>query len=86
MRDMYARCHVNKLEYAMYVEGNPRTKKQLRDWIAAGKRLTAFQPGPYADKAPKFGEVSVEGPHFPEPHRWYARVVLDNGIITEVKA
>lgn len=47
--------------------------------------LTVFQPGPFADRAPKNGNVTLEGPHFPEPHRWYANAVISNGIIVKVR-
>ena len=29
-------------------------------------------------------EFSVEGPHYPKPHKWYARVEAVDGIITKV--
>jgi hypothetical protein len=29
--------------------------------------------------------VAVEGPHYPEPHRWYAEVQVTDGRITSVK-
>jgi hypothetical protein len=31
------------------------------------------------------GEENVEGPHFPQPHKWYAQVVVENGIVVKVK-
>lgn len=31
------------------------------------------------------GTETVEGPHFPEPHRWYAQVEVKNGIVVGVK-
>ena len=30
------------------------------------------------------GQVSVEGPHYPEPHRWYARVEVVDGLVKRV--
>lgn len=27
----------------------------------------------------------VEGPHYPEPHRWYAQVEMKDGIVVKVK-
>lgn len=69
----------------MYAETNPRTKKALKDAIAAGRKIGVFQPGPFAGNEPLNGEVSIEGPHYPEPHRWYARVTLRDGIIVKVR-
>jgi hypothetical protein len=71
-----------------YAEGNPKTKKLLKDKVKAwkegnGRPVYAFSPGPYPLKP---GRATIEGPHYPEPHRWYANVMLnDQFIITEVK-
>jgi len=41
-----------------------------------------FSPGPYP--APENGTATIEGPHFPEPHRWYARVKVRDGMVEKV--
>lgn len=69
----------------MYTNVNFRTKKALRDAVAAGREIGVFQPGPFGGNEPSDGPVSVEGPHSPEPHRWYARVTLRGGVIVGVK-
>ena len=56
----------------MYTSFNFKTKKELKEAIKSGDRITVYQPGPYGGEAPKEGEVSLEGPHYPEPHKWYA--------------
>ena len=72
----------------MYAEGNPKTKKQLKQWVAdheSGIRpipVYAFQPGPFDGTAN--GIDCIEGPHYPKPHRWYARCEIRNGIIVRV--
>ena len=68
-----------------YVTGNPRTKKALKDALAAGQELYAYEPGVGA--LPKGGgRVFLEGPHYPEPHRWYAEAQIDaTGKIIKVK-
>ena len=69
----------------MYVEGNPKTKKQLKGWVADGRKVGVFQPG-FGEPARPGETVSVEGPHYPRPHTWYARVILDaDGYISKVK-
>lgn len=65
-----------------YAEGNPKTKKQLKEWVAEGKRVEVFSPGPFDVK--EDGEVSIEGPHFPKAHSWYARARVEGGVITKV--
>lgn len=73
----------------MYVSPNYKTKKALRDALAAGERVTVFAPGL---GAPKVGEETIEGPHYPAPHTWYARVltVRDEAtgevLVTKVKS
>jgi hypothetical protein len=69
----------------MYTTFNYRTKKALRDAVATGRNVSVWQPGPFEGRQVTNGEVSVEGPHYPEPHRWYARVTLVNGIIVKVR-
>jgi hypothetical protein len=67
-----------------YIDGNPTTKKMLKDWVTAGKDVTAFSPGPFG-QPPENGEISVEGPHYPKPHTWYARVEIRDGRVVKVR-
>lgn len=67
----------------MYAEINFKTKKALREAVASGQKVRVFSPGPFP--APTEGRCCVEGPHYPEPHKWYAEVNLKDGIITKVK-
>ena len=67
----------------MYVSPNFKTKKALKEAIAAGKRVTMFSPGLFP--ATKNGCETVEGPHYPEPHRFYCTVICENGVVVKVK-
>jgi len=71
----------------MYTDRNYKTKKALKEDLAAGKHITVYQPN--ADltgaKVPTNGTVYLEGPHYPSPHTWYAQVELRDGIIVKVK-
>ena len=69
----------------MYTRENFKTKKDLKQAIKEGKKITVYQPGPYGGNEPKNGEVLLEGPHYPEPHTWYATGVLKDGILIKVK-
>ena len=77
----------------MYAEPNFKTKKALKEAVAAGKHVTVFQPNDMFGKTQQTLEQSVhgpvkvtlEGPHYPKPHRWYAQVVVANGRVVEVK-
>lgn len=67
-----------------YVEPNFKTKKALREALAAGKTVVAYQPGGIFPLKTEC-VLSVEGPHYPEPHRWYARVYVNaESIVTKV--
>jgi hypothetical protein len=69
----------------MYTTRNFTTKKALKEAIKSGERITIYQPGPYGGNEPTEGEVALEGPHFPEPHTWYAMGTLKNGFLIKVK-
>lgn len=55
-----------------YTVTNFRTKKALRTALA-DMDVAVTQPGPFPLDISR-GRVAVEGPHYPEPHRWYADV------------
>lgn len=67
----------------MYTRINFKTKKALKAAIATGQSVKVFSPGPFP--CPTEGKITLEGPHYPEPHRWYAEAELKNGLITKVK-
>lgn len=67
-----------------YARENFRTKKALKEAVASGKEVTIYQPGGIGT-APTDGTAYLEGPHFPEPHRWYAQVTMKDGLVVKVK-
>jgi hypothetical protein len=67
----------------MYVSPNVKTKKELKERVTRGESVYVFSPGPFP--CPQNGHVSVEGPHYPQPHRWYAEVTVEGGIVKSVK-
>jgi hypothetical protein len=69
----------------MYTDTNFKTKKALKEAVAAGKTVTVHQPGPFGGNVPTNGIVTLQGPHFPQPHRWAATATLENGRVVEVK-
>ena len=68
----------------MYVQPNFTTKKALKEAVKGGKDVTIFQPGPFGGTEPENAKVSVEGPHYPKPHTWYAMVVVNGGKVIKV--
>ena len=81
----------------MYTVKNFKTKKELKEAVAAhaasvlnpslGVKIGVgyFQPGPFGGNEPQNGTFCCEGPHYPEPHTWYATVTAVNGVIVKVK-
>ena len=67
----------------MYVTPNYPSKKALKEAVAAGLRVEIFQPG--LGDTPTDGTVTVEGPHYPKPHTWYAKVTVKNGAVVKVQ-
>jgi len=67
----------------MYTNINFKSKKALKEAVAAGKTVTLFSPGLGTPK--ENGTEFVEGPHYPEPHRWYAQVEVRDGVVVKVK-
>jgi hypothetical protein len=66
----------------MYVTPNMRTKKALKEAVARAEHVNVFSPGPFP--CPTDGKVPVEGPHYPEPHTWYATVLVEGGRVVKV--
>jgi hypothetical protein len=74
----------------VYTVQNFKTKKELKNAVEAylagnGKPVRVYQPGPFGGNEPSNGTVYLEGPHAPEPHRWYAQGTLANGVLVKVK-
>jgi len=70
----------------MYCRNNFATKKALKDAVKNGAKLSIFQPNDmFGNGNPKDGNFTVEGPHYPKPHSWYASVQLKDGFIVSVK-
>jgi len=73
----------------MYTRKDFKTKKALKESVASGNVVTVFQPNDMFGN-PKAcpcytGKVYLEGPHYPQPHKWYAEAELVNGSIVSVR-
>lgn len=68
-----------------YTVTNFKSKKALRTALEAGEVVRVFQPGPFGPVV-RDGLTVLEGPHFPEPHRWYAQATIKDGqVVGRVK-
>lgn len=67
----------------MYTRHNFKSKKALKDAVKNGQKVEVYQPGGMFPGATD-GRVALEGPHYPEPHRWYAMADIKGGVIVKV--
>ena len=67
----------------MYCTTNYKTKKALKEAVKNGEKVTIYSPGIFP--APHNGRTSLEGPHYPKPHTWYADALIEDGIVVSVK-
>ncbi len=67
-----------------YVDPNYRSKKAFIEAIKAGKKHRTYNPSGVFPTIQN-GSDTVEGPHYPEPHKWYAVVVVKDGIVVSAK-
>lgn len=65
-----------------YTNVNFKTKKELKAALLNGDIIEVWSPGPFP--VPKNGKVSLEGPHYPEPHKWYAQGKVENGRLISI--
>lgn len=67
----------------MYAVKNFKSKKAFKEAVTKGERITLFAPGLGTPK--RDGKETVCGPWYPEAHKWYAEVVMENGVVVSVK-
>jgi hypothetical protein len=80
-----------------YVQHNFPSKKALKEAVALlaahpdapdapalQRRLTIAPTAINPAFDPKDGEAFLEGPHYPAPHRWYAKVLVRDSIVVKV--
>jgi len=68
-----------------YTTKNFKTKKEIKLALAAGEKITCYQPGPFGPALPANGTVYLEGPHYPQPHKWYAQGQMKDGYLISIK-
>jgi len=68
----------------MYTDKDYKTKKALKEDIAKGVEVTYYSPGLFGD-VPSDGKITLEGPHYPKPHSWYAEAWVKDGRVVKVR-
>lgn len=73
----------------MYTDINFKTKKALQEAIKEGKVIGIYQPNDIFGVTERVTvekhSIAVEGPHYPEAHRRYAQVEVEDGRIVKVR-
>jgi len=67
----------------MYTVKNYPTKKALLEDFKAGVKIETYQPGGMFE-AQREGQICIEGPHYPKPHKFYLGAVIENGVIVKI--
>ena len=70
-----------------YVKPNFPSKKSFIQAVKDGMSVVIFQPNSdlTGTQIPSDGTISIEGPHYPAPHTWYASVTLKDGQIVKIR-
>jgi hypothetical protein len=66
-----------------YTDINFKTKKAFKEAVTSGVIVGVYSPGPFGCK--QNGTEFIEGPHYPQPHSWYAEVQVVDGKVVKVK-
>ena len=67
----------------MYTDINFKSAAELKRAVKAGTVVCVHQPG--LGEVPENGDVSLEGPHYPAAHSWYAIATLENFLVVKVR-
>jgi len=67
----------------MYVNPDYKSKKDFKAAVESGKAHYPYNPSGMFP-APENGTTTIEGPHYPKPHKWYARVEVKDGNVVKV--
>ena len=66
-----------------YVTPDYKTKKAFKEAVKAGVEHRTYNPSGMFPVSQN-GRDTVEGPHYPKPHSWYASVLVVDGVVEKV--
>ena len=67
-----------------YLYPNLKSKKAYKEKIASGGLVYAMNNTPYDSTEVNNGMVCFEGPHYPQPHRFYGQATVVDGRVVKV--
>lgn len=73
----------------MYTDKNFKTKKELKEAVVKGVKVGVYQPNDMfgVTESVSTGKhvVRLEGPHYPQPHRWHTLAEVVDGVVHKVR-
>ncbi len=67
-----------------YVDPNYKSKKEFVTAVKSGVVHYPYNPSGMFPQRQNGNDV-IEGPHYPKPHKWYAAVVIKDGVVVSAK-
>jgi hypothetical protein len=67
-----------------YIDPNYKSKKEFIAAVKSGVKHQTYNPSGMFP-TPQEGNDVIEGPHYPQPHKWYAQVKVERGIVVSAK-
>jgi len=67
-----------------YVDPNYKSKREFIDAVKAGVKHYPYNPSGMFP-VEQNGCITIEGPHYPKPHKWYAQCYVEHGVVVKVK-
>ncbi len=67
-----------------YLYPNLKSKAAYKRAISAGTTEIVARPSGPMGTVPENGKTAFEGPHYPEPHRFYGTATIVDGRVTKV--
>lgn len=64
----------------VHIDPDFETKKLFKEAFQKGRKIYIYSPGPFP--VPQNGKAVVEAPS--RYHKWYASVIVENGIIVKI--
>ena len=68
-----------------YTTYNYPSKAAVKRDLVKGIEVNCYQPGLGPELSNYTGTVSLEGPHYPKPHKWYGVGEMVDGVLKSIK-
>ena len=88
----FGAAYLANINWEFFAFGKARRKVKVAEAIAVkdykdgiNDGVLCYNPGLGPDLSNYTGTVSLEGPHYPKAHTWYASGVMKDGILVKVK-